>query len=535
MLEHRLVLPHTIIERAEQAPDQPVMVHVSGDTLSYAELRDTFLRWAGMYRSVGLDAGQTVATMLPNSFDAYHAWLGAAWLRAIEVPINNMYRGRMLRYLLENSEARICLISERFVDRLAEVASELTWLETVVVLDWSDERRELPELPFRVVYAAEALSRATLAGDEPGPAHHDISAMIYTSGTTGPSKGVLVPWAELWQFAAVQPPDLLEEGDPYYAAYPAFHISGKSALCIAARFSGHIVVRESFSPSHFWDDIREHGVRSAALVGPMVNLLMLSPPCPDDADNPLENVFMGPIIPEVEEFKERFGIRRVGTAYGMTEIGLPLSAGWEPANPRTCGRLREGAPGYEVRVVDEHDEDVGPNRLGELVVRASDPWVINAGYWRVPEKTAEAWRNGWFHTGDGFSYDEDGNYYFVDRMKDALRRRGENISSFEVEEGVGQHPAVAECAVIGVPSELGEDEVKAVIVLHAEQTLMPEELIDYLVPRMPRFMIPRYIEFVDELPKTDATFRVRKVELRENALNGRTWDLERAGIARRAD
>ncbi|HZQ85128.1 MAG TPA: hypothetical protein VFA83_09840, partial [Acidimicrobiales bacterium] len=161
--------------------------------------------------------------------------------------------------------------------------------------------------------------------------------------------------------------------------------------------------------------------------------------------------------------------------------------------------------------------------------RADDPWVINAGYWNLPEKTAEAWRNGWFHTGDGFREDEDSNFYFVDRLKDAIRRRGENISSFEVEAGVNAHPAVQECAVIGVPSELGEDDVKAVIVRMPGSTVTPEEIVEFLEPRMPRFMIPRYIEFVDALPKTDATFRTQKVKLRENAVNSMTWDRERSG------
>ncbi len=180
--------------------------------------------------------------------------------------------------------------------------------------------------------------------------------------------------------------------------------------------------------------------------------------------------------------------------------------------------------------MNEHDEPLPIGTVGEFIVRAADPWVINAGYWKMPEKTAEAWRNGWFHTGDAFREDEDGNFYFVDRMKDAIRRRGENISSFEVEAGVNSHPAVQESAVIGVPSELGEEDVKAIVVLLPDQSLEPRDLIEFLIPRMPRFMIPRYIEIVEALPKTDATFRTQKVKLRENALNEQTWDREKASI-----
>jgi crotonobetaine/carnitine-CoA ligase len=183
-------------------------------------------------------------------------------------------------------------------------------------------------------------------------------------------------------------------------------------------------------------------------------------------------------------------------------------------------------PGYQVRIVDDYDEEVPVGTVGELVVRSDEPWMITPGYWRQPERTAEAWRNGWFHTGDGFRRDEEGNHYFVDRMKDAIRRRGENISSFEVEAAVLQHPQVLECAAIAVPSELGEDEIKVLVVVAEE--LSPAELLDFLEPRMPKFMLPRYVELVASLPKTDATFRTKKVELRAAGINERTWDREGA-------
>jgi crotonobetaine/carnitine-CoA ligase len=258
----------------------------------------------------------------------------------------------------------------------------------------------------------------------------------------------------------------------------------------------------------------------------MAGLLMLLPPDPSDRDVPLQRVYMGPLIPQVEEFKERFGVV-VGSGFGMTEIGVPIGTdGFELANTTSCGRIREGYPGYQVRIVDEHDEEVPVGTVGELVVRADEPWVITPGYWRQPEKTAEAWRNGWFHTGDGFRCDEDGNYYFVDRIKDAIRRRGENISSFEVEALVGQHPCVQECAAVAVPSELSEDEIKVVVVPRPDTTIDPAELIEFLEPRMPKFMLPRYVEVIDGLPKTDATFRTRKVELRRAGLTPTTWDRE---------
>ena len=525
MMDRGQVLPHLIAQHATDVPDRPAMLDVDGQQATYRELQDTYRTWSDALRRVGVQPGDTVVTMLPNSFLSYEVWLGVAWLGAIEVPVNNGYLGDMLRYLVHDSRAEVLVIAARFVDRLAEVAADLDRLHTVVVPD-GEPGGDLTALPFRVLTGAEALGPAGPADDLPGPDPWDTAALIYTSGTTGPSKGVLVPWVELHTFATMTPEGMLGDGGGYYTVYPAFHVSGKSAIYMSARYRGHIVVRESFSLTEFWSDIRRHGIRAAGLVGPMAALLMLAEPQPDDADSPLESVYMGPLIPQVEEFKARFGVR-VGTGFGMTEIGVPFgSPGFDLANSTSCGRLREGPPHYDARIVDQHDLEVPVGQVGELVVRSGEPWAITPGYFHQPERTAEAWRNGWFHTGDAFRCDEDGNYYFVDRMKDAIRRRGENISSFEVEALVNQHPGVQECAAVAVPSELGEDEIKVLVVGAGGQPLDPSELIEFLEPRMPRFMLPRYVEVVPALPKTDATFRTRKVELRDAGVTASTWDRE---------
>jgi crotonobetaine/carnitine-CoA ligase len=525
MLDRSQVLPHEIAQHVADVPDRVAMLDVDGRRSTYRELQDTYRTWSDAFRRIGVEPGHTVATMLPNSFVAFEAWLGVACLRAIEVPINNAYLGDMLRYLLNDSQAEVLVISARFVDRLAGVAGDLAHLRTVVVPD-AEAGTALGGLPFTVLTGEQFFEGATPADDLEGPAHHDTCALVYTSGTTGPSKGVLVPWAELNEFARMPPAGMIEDDGGYYTVYPAFHVSGKSSLYMAVRYRGHIVIRETFSLTEFWNDIRAFDVKAAGLVGPMAALLMLAPEDPGDAETPLERVYMGPLIPQVEEFKRRFGVL-VGSGFGMTEIGVPLATdGFDLANATTCGRVRPGYPGYQVRVVDEFDEEVPTGTVGELVVRADEPWVITPGYWRRPERTADAWRNGWFHTGDGFRCDEHGNFYFVDRMKDAIRRRGENISSFEVEASVNQHPAVQECAAVAVPSELGEDEIKVLVVAAAGQEVDPAELLEFLEPRMPRFMLPRYVEVVAALPKTDATFRTRKVELRAAGLTDSTYDRE---------
>jgi crotonobetaine/carnitine-CoA ligase len=261
----------------------------------------------------------------------------------------------------------------------------------------------------------------------------------------------------------------------------------------------------------------------------MTALVYAQPPDPSDADNPLRCVLIGPMIPGMEDFERRFGVR-VATCYGMTEVGAPLVTGWDHGPWATCGRPRTDYPWIEVQIVNEVDEPLGPGEVGELVVRTREPWALNAGYYGLPEVTANAWRNGWFHTGDSFRFDDEGWYYFVDRTKDTIRRRGENISSFEVENFVIDHPEVVDCAAIGVPAVHGEDEVMVVVIPRDRAVFDPVDLIRFLAARMPRFMVPRYVEVVDELPRNETSMRVRKVELRERGVTDATWDREVVGV-----
>jgi len=527
MLEQDQVLPNLISRRATASPERIAIQCVDGTAMTYGQLHAENIRWAAAYRRAGVKVGDNVASMVVHSFASYSVWLGLSWLRAVEVPANTGYRGNMLAYLVENSEARLLVISEQFCDRLVEVAHRVSNLETVVVLD---AKGALPELPFRVMRGEEFLADVLpLDGLEP-PTYRDVSSVIYTSGTTGPSKGVLVSWASLHDLKGMLPADIVPEPDGgYYSVYPAFHVAGKAAIYMAFVHEARLVFRESFSLTAYWDDIRRYNCVFGGLVGPMASMILGQPPAATDADNPLRGVVMAPVIPEFEEFKRRFGVR-VCTGFGMTEIGYPFASGWGLSDHTTVGRVRTGPPGFEIKLVNEFDEDVGPDRFGEMVVRTADPWIITSGYFHMPEKTAAAWRNGWFHSGDGFIRDREGTYFFVDRIKDAIRRRGENISSFEVESAVNEHPAIAESAVIGVPSELGEDDVKVVVVLESGASLLPEDLITFLIPRMPRFMIPRYVEIVGALAKTDSTQRTQKFALREDARNEHTWDREEAGI-----
>jgi crotonobetaine/carnitine-CoA ligase len=304
-----------------------------------------------------------------------------------------------------------------------------------------------------------------------------------------------------------------------------FHASGKMSIYTMALVNGRAVLRDRFSTSEYWQDVKDYRCTTGLLMGTTAAFLSGQPPSPADADTPLRHVHVGPLPTDPEAFAERFGIR-ISTVFNMTEISSPIWTAWDVKDPQSCGRVREG---FQCRIVDGNDVEVPHGEIGELLVRSDDPWTLMAGYYKRPEATAAAWRNLWFHTGDLFRRDEQGNFYYLDRIKDSIRRRGENISSLEVEREVSDFDGVLECAVVGVPSELGEEEVKVSLVSSDAAPVQPHELIDFLSERLPAFMVPRYVEILQELPKTP-TEKVRKELLRESGIAG-AWDREPGAAA----
>lgn len=517
-----VALPVRLRQLASAEPTKWILTGVESDRVrSRAELLDDAETWAGAFRAAGIAAGETVLTMLPTGADAVAVWLGLGLLRAIEVPVNTEYRGELLTYLVNDSQARIMVIHPRYVSQLDEVVERCPTLERVVIVG------DGITPPAGWITAEQFLAGAPSIADLAGPQMHDIAAIVYTSGTTGPSKGVVVPWAQLQATAYWFPPPSagLDSSDSAYVPFPFHHVSVRCPVANMVMLGGAVVLREKFSSSYFWSDIRKHGCTYSQTLAGMTQVLMSQPARDDDLDNPLRILGTVPVPHNYRDFERRFGVR-MGTLFTMTEISAPLvTTDWKIHDPASCGTVR---PGCEVRLVDEFDYEIPVGAQGELIVRTDQPWTLNAGYWNKPEATAHAWRNGWFHTGDLFRRDEAGNYYFVDRAKDAIRRRGENISSVEVEALVAQHPAVVEVAAIGVPSpeeSLGftDEELKIAVVVKPDGELDEGALIDFLEPRMPRFMLPRYVEFVTALPKTP-TFKVRKAELRAQPISDRTWD-----------
>jgi crotonobetaine/carnitine-CoA ligase len=519
-------LPQLVAERAKSDTDRPFLLDTDGPQVTYGQAYDGALQWATKLRELGVQRGDHVATMLDNCIDGPIIWMAASILGAVDVSVSTAYRGNLLKHALNLSGARILYIDAGAIEPLVAVADELTSVQTVIVR--GPKPPELPNLPFTV------MSEGDLSADTdqivPGelPRSHDIACVVLTSGTTGPSKGVLVPWGAL-ATGSTALNDALTAEDILYLTSPANHLIARIQILTAAQVGAAVVLKRAFRTQDFWNDIDRYRCTYTTLVGAMTHFIMGQPESATDAEHSLCKVTMVPLHPQLDQLAQRFGLTHINSAFGMTECPSPIRVHWNSVeNIASCGRVPTGWPGWQVRLVDEFDHEVRVGDVGELIVRTEEPWTLGVGYLGMPEQTAQAWRNGWFHTGDAFRQDEQGRFYFVDRIKDSIRRRGENISSFEVESEVNAHPDVAESAAIAVRADDEEDEIKIFVVPAPGRTVDPEALMRFLIDRMARYMVPRYVEVVDSLPKT-ATQRVQKAMLRERE-PGEVWDRVAAGV-----
>ena len=510
----RLVFHYLLEDRARATPGKACLV-MNDRVLTYLEVETETNRWArGLVRR-GVRKGDRVLVMIPSGIDYVLIWLGLCKLGALMVPVNEAYKGNMLRHQASDSAATLAIIDRTHLPRWTEIAAGLPELKVVALY---------PDLVEALDTPWECISVKILRANDGSPvsravAHYDPMAIFYTSGTTGPSKGVRYSYAQAHATAAPMA-RLCSRDDVFYMFLPMFHVGLSNMFGIVLIAGATMAIRERFSATQFWSDVRRYGASMSILLSTMPNFLLAQPTSARDRDHPLRKVIIIPLIKELDTFRSRFGCD-VTTFYNMTEVSIPLVAdGFNLVDGTSCGRPR---PGITARIVDDDDEPVPPGTVGELVLRADDPWEFNLGYWRNPEKTVEAWRNQWLHTGDAFRADADGNFYFIDRLKDAIRRRGENISSFEVEAEVEAHPAILESAAVAVPAAGGEDEVKVVAVLKSGEQLGPGELHQFLEGRLPAYMVPRYIEIrAQELPKTP-TGKIRKAALREDG-TANAWD-----------
>lgn len=510
---------------ARAEPDRPCLQWEIGTPLTYAELLSSVRDLAGGLAAAGVKQGDTVLLLLPNGVEFVQCWLAVNYLGAVEVPVNVHERGRFLEHVLEDSRAEILIADASLLDRVASVEGALTRLRQVFVVGEGESRTRFATASLSSV--SEGASTADLVQVDA----RDLMAIFYTSGTTGPAKGIMFTYGQgilcaqnLADIAA------LTDDDTYSVCMPLFHSNAQTIQVMPALMAGaRIVLWSGFRAASWLDDIRAVGATVTNTLGVMSQTLFDQPERDDDAHNPLRLVQTIPMPRAIgERFERRFGVECVD-GYGLTDVGMiSFRRRDEPLVPGSSGRPM---PGYEVVIADpETDKPLPRNTVGEILVRPNVPYAVMAGYWNNPEATVAAWRNLWFHTGDAGYLDDDGRLYFHERLKDAIRVRGENVSSAQVEAEFLTHPAVAECAAVAVPSERGDDEIKLCVVVRDGATVRPEELLDWCAPNMPYFAVPRFVEFMTELPKT-ATGKVRKVELRGQASTVAAWDRKAAGYS----
>jgi crotonobetaine/carnitine-CoA ligase len=511
-------LPAMLQRAADRFGPRPLL-RIAGRSWSHADAAAAAARRASALAGAGVGRGDRVALMCSNRIEFIEVFLGAGWLGAATVPINTASMGPQIEYFLANSKARLLVIEREFLPRLAEAELARTALCEI----WVVGEGALAEAEGQV-HASVRVSAYPEAGESlPAAAVHagDPLAILYTSGTTGPAKGVVSSHAHYHAWGRHSAQVLGVAGDDVLCTtLPLFHVNALNTFAQAAITGCEVVFEGRFSASGFWPAMRACGATVVYLLGAMVPILLAQPAGPNERAHRVRGG-LGPGVPAAagQAFFERTGVR-LQEGYGSTETNFVIATA--PDSPRTgvMGWLR---PGFEARVADEDDAELPTGVAGELLLRAQEPYAFASGYFEMPEKTVEAWRNLWFHTGDRVVRDADGAFRFIDRIKDAIRRRGENISSFEVEQVLLGHPAVASCAVYPVRSELAEDEVMAALVARPGMAVDPLELAAFCEARLPYFAVPRYLDLVDDLPRTE-NGKVQKFKLRERGVSPITWD-----------
>lgn len=500
---------------------------------SYAALDAWTARIASALAAHGVAHGTHVGVLMENSAEHLALFLALARLGAVAVPVNTASRGELLAYYFRQGDVEAIVADEALLDRLEPVLPELSLVNQVIAVGRAGNSVQAPaSLGGKPVHDfAGAVSRAADTAQEREIKCTDLVLLSYTSGTSGPSRPSMWSQAAALSYGTggIEAHGFVES-DVVYVCLPLFHNNALLTGSITALVGGSaIVLAERFSVSRFWPDIRASGATITNMLGSMASFLWTQPPAADDADNALRLVSMSPIPSFVDGFEQRFGLKAISN-YGLSDFATVTSlvANAPESKRRSIGKARSY---YEVQVVDDDDLPCADGVTGELVIRTREPWRAATGYYKMPEATAAANRNQWFHTGDRGWRDPDGYFWFVDRKKDCIRRRGENISAFEVEQVLLKHPAIANAAVFPVAQPEGDQEVGAALVLRDGHAASETELVEYCARNMAYFMVPRFVNLVAHLPTT-MNQKIEKFKLKaamESALAS-VWDREQHGI-----
>jgi len=512
-----------MLEEAAQKHPGATYFWFEGEQYTYSKVLAQSRMVAQGFAGQGVKKGSHVAMLMENCPEFIYTWFGLALLGAVEAPFNPFHKGSLLEYLINYSDAEILVISSSFIDEIRSVEDRICNVKKIIIDGQFNGK------PFKKI---ETITfTALLQGDgKPRTAevkYNDIMALMFTSGTTGPSKGVLITHNQAF-FVASQYVNVtgVKRSDTGYCYIPLFHEAPQFGLVLGSMlYGGNFLLTRSFSAADFWQDIRKYKCTASGMFEVVIKILLMAPEQPDDADNPMRIFSTAHITPESQEaFEKRFNVKLVNT-YGLTEGDCTIAATHRDIRPGSFGKPR----GYfDVQLFDSMDRKVPRGKVGEIALRPKQPHTIFEGYYKMPEKTLEAFRNLWWHTGDLAYQDEDGYFFFVGREKDMIRRGDENISALEVEKVAESHPDVKECAAVAAYSEVWGEEVKLVIVCREGSKIDPADMVTFCDERMAYFMVPRYIEFVEAIPRTGGSGRPVKEQLKQ--VTDKTWDRVKAGV-----
>lgn len=514
-----------ILEDKTRKNSDKTFFYFEDKKFTYNETNQYANRVANGYFSMGLNKGDKVIVMLPNCAEFVFNWFGCAKLGIVECPINPALLGDLLRHVILTSNAKVLLVHEDFIERIKSIQDDLTCVEKVIIYAPLGKRPDA-KIKFPMITFNELVDSGSEFSSPEEIHYYDPLQIIYTSGTTGLSKGAVLPHHAMYLYAM----DAIESigftsNDIHFSCLPLYHINIRWFTIVPALLNGTtFAMVERFSASKLWDQIREYGATNLCLLGAMVTYILKQPLSEKDKDNPARVFHGGPMtVEQAKEFQERFKVNVFLGYFGMTEANwitslnhkeaetLKADGKWEQA----LGMGKENKERYEVKLVDDFDNEVPIGQTGEIICRPARPFSMMMEYINMPDRTVEAFRNLWFHTGDIARKEGDGFFYFVDRKKDYIRRKGENVSSYEVEASINANPKVAESAAVGIKAPEGEEEILIVLRLKEREALTPQELYEWCKGRMAKFMIPRYMRIVDEIPKTP-TGRAQKYKLRES-------------------
>jgi crotonobetaine/carnitine-CoA ligase len=524
-VEGDLTLPELLAEAARRWPAK-VFLRIDQRAVTFLEFAEDVERLAGALHEDGLRPGDRVCVLMPNSLACVRSWFAVNRAGGVWVPLNTEFVGEGLAHALRLAGPRLVICDYACAERLREprVAAAI-----------ESSRLTIAHAPEGAVTDSGCLEGRTATSPAPpvsaSPA--ELSALLYTSGTTGHSKACMLSHRYFTSQARIAIRDFgLRHDDVLYCPFPLFHADATALTTVPALLTGATAaIGRRFSASRFWQEVRDVGATVFDFMGATLTILNKAEQQPDDADNPVRLAWGVPVPSWAPDFERRFGLK-ILEVYGSTESNLPVTQRFDQVRvPGSCGRV---TPEFEIRIADDNDDEVERGEAGEILTRPKIAHTVLEGYFGMADATAEAFRGLWFHTGDLGRLDADGNLFFLGRKKDSIRRRGENISAFEVEEAINANAAVLESAAFGVPSDLTEEDVKVSVVLRPDMDVTHSDILRFCADTMPRFQVPRYIEIVAELPKTP-TGKVAKGLLRAEPFTSSTWDQEASGFVTTPD